>query len=400
MSVTVYVVDYGRVNFYMRYTDPETGKEVARSTYRKSRKAAEKVAAQWEADINSGRVSPTGKTEWGIIRHRYEDQVLPGFKESTRTKIFTVLDRFEEFLSPAGSLSITTAAVSKFITLLRKEECSESTIAGYLRHLKSFFNWAADNGMLQNKPVFKKVQRAKKTSGTSPMKGRPLEDREFQEMLAACPEVIGKLRPRNGINRNPDDWIFYLRGMWLSGLRLEESLDLWWDRKDRLYFRDGLLCIPGEIEKGNRDRLLPLTPDFQAFLADVPVEGVTGRVFKVCPDFRTAKHTVSKIVSRIGKQAGIVVNSRSGKYASIHDFRRSFGERWAMRVTPQILMQLMRHENIETTMRYYVGRNALRIAEELKTRFGVDSGNTSGNNADEQKNDRDINTDWRTVYYT
>ena len=32
---------------------------------------------------------------------------------------------------------------------------------------------------------------------------------------------------------------------------------------------------------------------------------------------------------------------------------------------PQILMQLMRHESIETTMRYYVGRNAETAADVL-----------------------------------
>jgi integrase len=41
-----------------------------------------------------------------------------------------------------------------------------------------------------------------------------------------------------------------------------------------------------------------------------------------------------------------------------HDLRRSFGQRWAARIMPQILMQLMRHETIETTMKYYVGREA------------------------------------------
>lgn len=53
------------------------------------------------------------------------------------------------------------------------------------------------------------------------------------------------------------------------------------------------------------------------------------------------------------------------KCASAHDLRRSFGERWASRVMPQVLMVLMRDESIETTMRYYVGRNAQTTAEVL-----------------------------------
>ena len=37
------------------------------------------------------------------------------------------------------------------------------------------------------------------------------------------------------------------------------------------------------------------------------------------------------------------------KTASAHDLRRAFGERWAARLMPAQLMELMRHETIETT---------------------------------------------------
>lgn len=51
------------------------------------------------------------------------------------------------------------------------------------------------------------------------------------------------------------------------------------------------------------------------------------------------------------------------KYASAHDLRRAFGERWAARIMPAQLRELMRHESIETTLRYYVGTNAERTAD-------------------------------------
>ena len=38
-------------------------------------------------------------------------------------------------------------------------------------------------------------------------------------------------------------------------------------------------------------------------------------------------------------------------------------ERWAARIMPPDLMMLMRHESIETTMRFCVGRNALKTAK-------------------------------------
>ena len=63
----------------------------------------------------------------------------------------------------------------------------------------------------------------------------------------------------------------------------------------------------------------------------------------------------------------VVQRSASGKvkFASAHDLRRSFGERWSIRVMPKVLKELMRHRSIETTMRYYVGKNAEQTADVL-----------------------------------
>lgn len=81
---------------------------------------------------------------------------------------------------------------------------------------------------------------------------------------------------------------------------------------------------------------------------------------------------VSRVISAIGKKAKVVVNKADEKYASAHDFRRAFGTRWAKRVMPMVLQKLMRHDSIETTMRYYVDLDADEMAEELwkaKARF-------------------------------
>jgi len=72
------------------------------------------------------------------------------------------------------------------------------------------------------------------------------------------------------------------------------------------------------------------------------------------------------VISKIGKAAGVKVAEKSNgklKYATAHDLHRAFGLRWAMRVMPNVLMELMRHQRIETTMKYYVGRNAQTAAD-------------------------------------
>ncbi|HXJ44048.1 MAG TPA: site-specific integrase, partial [Bryobacteraceae bacterium] len=77
---------------------------------------------------------------------------------------------------------------------------------------------------------------------------------------------------------------------------------------------------------------------------------------------------VGTICRRIGKKAGVIVDTTDKgriKYASAHDLRRAFGTRWARRVKTPVLMQLMRHKDIKTTMRYYVELDAEETASEI-----------------------------------
>jgi integrase len=46
------------------------------------------------------------------------------------------------------------------------------------------------------------------------------------------------------------------------------------------------------------------------------------------------------------------------KFASARDLRRSFGARWATRVTTGVLQKMMRHADIATTTKYYADLDA------------------------------------------
>jgi len=112
-------------------------------------------------------------------------------------------------------------------------------------------------------------------------------------------------------------------------------------------------------------------------LQEVPIADRRGFVFRLNgrghDGGRLTPNTVSKTVSEIGEAAGVKVHThpRTGKvkFASAHDLRRTFGERWAARLMPVQLMELMRHKNIETTLRYYVGANAQRTAQSIWAAF-------------------------------
>ena len=69
------------------------------------------------------------------------------------------------------------------------------------------------------------------------------------------------------------------------------------------------------------------------------------------------------------------------KYASAHDLRRRFGFRWSQRVMPPVLQQMMRHESIQTTMEFYVGKNSEAAAEAIGSALANTSANTAPDSA-------------------
>ena len=397
--ITVSVVKFGdRPHYQMQYRDPMTGKKKTASTgvmatgRERDRKAAEKAANKWEDDLRAGRYQPPIRISWEEFRERYENEVLPSLASKTVKMLGTVFNLIESVLAPEKLSSLTADRLSYFQAELRDGGRAEATIRSYLAHLKSSLRWAVDMGLMKDVPKIQKPQRAK---GSKMMKGRPIAGEEFDRMLGKVSAVVG--------DAAASTWTFYLNGLWTSGLRLAESLELHWDRQDKLCIdtsgKRPMMRIPAALEKGNQDRLLPLSPEFAELLLALPEAERKGRVFKLIDrDGKPREFQadwVGRVVSAIGEKAGVKVNSKvvdgkeEVKYASAHDLRRSFGERWAPRVMPTVLKELMRHESIETTLKYYVGQNAqstadlLWAAHESKSQ----SSNTSGNMAQNAESD-------------
>ncbi|HEV3339024.1 MAG TPA: site-specific integrase [Pirellulales bacterium] len=376
-EIKVTVVQFGdRKNLQLQYIDPITQKKKTRSAGTSNRREAEKAAGKWEDELRTGRYKPAVKMTWDDFWTRYDDEVLSGLAEKTAKKAFCVRSVVEDILSPQRISDLNADRLSYFQAELRRRGNTEDTISGYLGHLRSALKWATRMTMLREVPA---IAMPKRTAGS---KGRPITGEEFERMLAKTVDVVG--------TEAAASFEHYLRGLWWSGLRLGESLELWWDRDDRLLVdlsgKRPMLHIPAELEKGNQSRLLPVAPEFAELLLATPEADRTGRVFKLArrchSGERLTDDRVIRLVGAIGKKAGVKVWTHpvSGKvkFASAHDLRRSFGFRWSSRVMPALLKELMRHENIDTTMQYYVGRNAQSTADALWAAYER-SGNTSGN---------------------
>ncbi len=301
--------------------------------------------------------------KWEEFREVFEHEKLPSLSRGSGETYRATFNALEDLLHPQRVKDVTASRISTFQAKLREKGLRETTIAKHLRHVKAALNWGKKLGIVARVPAIEMPKRAK---CSKVMKGRPITAEEFERMLAKVESVVG-------VSAAPS-WRYFLEGLWWSGLRLSEALELYWDRDDRLMVdlsgKRPMLRIVGEFEKGRKDRVHPMAPEFAEFLDRTPAADRVGRVFDPQGFGKERRRDwMSRVGAAIGKAAGVKVNTdpktAKTKYASLHDLRRSFGERWARRILPQQLKELMRHEAIETTLRYYVGQDAENTADAL-----------------------------------
>jgi len=146
------------------------------------------------------------------------------------------------------------------------------------------------------------------------MKGRPFTTEEFERILDKVPEIVG--------TDTSSSRQYFLKGLSWSGLRLGEALNLHWQNDDSLCVdfsgRRPMMRTRAEAEKGNKERLLTMAPEFAECLSSKVDEAQGGFVFhsqsKRLPGERLRPDTVSKTVARIGEAAGVkVADTANGK---------------------------------------------------------------------------------------
>lgn len=363
----------------LRHIDPVTHKVTERSARTTDHREAERAAGRWERELQERSDLGPSATLWAEFRERYERNVLSAQSGRSDEKASGHLDSIERILKPHRLAELTTSRIEDWVATLREGKREETTIAGYVRTIKAALRWAHRSGMLVALPHFPHIRTGRKLAA---MKGRPISEEEFEWYVAAVAST-----PRLA-QVDPVPWQRLLRGLWLSGLRLEEALSLSWDQpagmRADLSGRRPMIRIHAADEKGRRDRILPMTPDFAEFLTATPEAQRTGLVFPLPKQIQKggARWTISRvseILSAVGRVAEIVVNDRTGKTVSAHDLRRSFGFRWSRLVMPAVLKELMRHEDVATTMQFYVGLDAESTADTV-----WDAWNSAGKEATEK----------------
>lgn len=346
----------GKPNYVVRWRDPATGKIRQRSTGTTQRRKAERLADEVaeEIDVGVDQSAPT----WSQFCARYVREGMQHCRQTTIAKWMVTQRHVTRELKPTLVTDLTANRLSTLRADLEEGGMRAASVDGVIRHLMVALRWAASIGVIKQAPTLPRPKRGGSRGG---MKGRPISLEEFERMLASTERVVAA--------EHAASWQHLMWVGWYSGLRLNELLQLTWDDHDSLRILDidseePLMQIPAAIDKGGLNRMQPITHDLANYLRRTPEAEREGYVVAPAGPRGVTRNLqwVSARISKIGKLARVVVSKQPRKFASAHDFRRSFGERWSGRVMPDVLRHLMRHEDIKTTYKYYVGRDSRRLA--------------------------------------
>lgn len=330
-------------------------------------------------DARVKRDKPTGPdTPWEDFREMYTTKYLARLRDKSASDTESRLTICERILKPKtiGDVASSEALATLQDELLDGAESrytpprprSPHTVKSHMATVIAALNWARKRKIIKEVPELVAVP----TSKLKHMKGRPIAEDEFQAILKATPGVVGEAAAPS--------WLYLLRGAWQSGLRLDELMHVHWT--DPRYIvpvwqsgRLPVLRIPADQQKNATEESIPMLPWLEDVLLETP-EGdrlgwvfnptsLQGRLGRQARHGRPDAEWVGKIISRIGKAAGIIVrhDATGPKYASAHDFRRSLAERlYDAGVPEHVVTQVMRHASAATTRRYYAPGNVQSAA--------------------------------------
>jgi integrase len=319
--VTVYLLKpKDRPGYQLQWVDPDTGKRRTKSAGTEAQAEAEAARRDLEYEINHGLHREPSRMRWAEFRRQYDVEQLATLREATRRKAGYVFNAFESFLGDRKLGEVTERTVSKYAAHLRERGRKPATVHGHLAFLRAALRWAAEQKLIPAPPGFVMPKLPRKA------KVRKIVAEEFERLVAAAPD---------------EPWRALIATAWYSGMRRCEMLDLHWRGDEGMPWVDfdrGRIWIPAAYNKSDADQWVPLHPELADILA--PLRRDRGRIFRL-----GGPPWVSKQFGRLARKAGLKI--------TLHDLRRSFGSRYAAVVPAQVLQRLMRHADIQTTLRFY-----------------------------------------------
>jgi integrase len=293
---------------------------------------------------------------WKDFRERYETEYLRDLSEGSWSAWTTSANWLEKTIKPRRLADVDKTAISRFWGMLADEGLSPNSIATYLRTIRASLGWAYDMDLVRELP---KVRARKGLKTQKQMRSRPITGEEFERIVACAPKV----RPNDYA-----DWQYFLHGLWLSSLRVDELRRLRWDGTAELCIdatgKYPMIRMYAEGQKNRTDCYQPITPEFWQLISQ-PGRLRTGYVFPLQgKNQQMTRKAVIRVVSQIGRKAGVVTDRDSEKTATSHDIgRRAFITKMAEKLSMSQTQQWARHSDPRTTSQFYIRHDAEKLAE-------------------------------------
>lgn len=343
-----------------KHLDPTIRKHCTRKTDVTSRgvraeRQVAKLAEVLQAELTEKLKRPDADMAWDRFCETYERDHLAHTSAANRYKWAAAKKIFEataaaEIHGPVRMSDITPRLIVATETRMRIE-LSSGSVASYMATLRSGFNWAASIELMRYLPPCR--SRGRQRHELPAMRLEPISEESLRKMMDTCKLIVGKT---NAISVSE-----YLEALWLSGCRMQEPLGIHAERRDchrplELVGRNPRMCWVTS-QKNRRDQIAPITMDFASHLMQRIDRG--GFVYE--PKCETGPVTdrtaLSKLVSAIGKKAGVIAEPGAARqYATAKHTRSSFVTRWSLRGMPlERIQKIVRHQDVSTTRKYYLG---------------------------------------------
>lgn len=239
--------------------------------------ATHQVAADVPA-VSAGDAGRSVPKTWQDCRERYRQNRATRVRATSLVNALSRIDIAERIFAgyrEDRSLS-SELVVSECMTLdsmeylqdrlLAGDECrydsrSPNTVNSMMGAVMAFVRYCAKHRWIDAVPVVEKLDV------DDVMKGRPITDEEFEQMLDATPFVVG--------SDAASSWQFALRILWESGFRIGDLMDFSWDDKRHIcpVWPGGRSSHPTIVipstQKNGQSQEIPMLPGLDELLSNI-----------------------------------------------------------------------------------------------------------------------------------
>ena len=347
-----------------QFTD-ENGKVRRVSTKTANRVAAERILAQFEAEVDRIKSGVVTREELDQLplRHLTLESALEKFRTKlvasgntekyVRTSMYRIQSVFQVCEINAIS-KIRRESVEHWVAdEIQKKDRSYQTINSYLIIIKAFVQYLVDIDVLQRNPL--RSIRFLNHELDRRLVRRAMTHEEVERLLKAA-AVTGTYRNE----KKASEMVLIYRLLLGTGLRSAELSLL---KPNQIDFERCLLTVKALDTKNKKPDRLPLRPDL------VQAVKVWVDTHDIPPDekmFRADKLAIRRSLYRDMKLAGIERKSSDGRCLDVHALRKTFGTMLAMAGVPLTTVQrLMRHATPTLTAQLYIDVDPINMMDAL-----------------------------------